>query len=139
MSEFCHQLLPALLTEGCEVPDNAAQEVARDVLARAEAIASLEQEHIGAATTRSRSCTPTRSSRATTSSQRWTTPAPSTRRRSSPLAPSEPNQPYSSDKAHDQVDEPFAVLLDQNVPDQNVPVEVGLAGKSDTASRFMAL
>lgn len=46
MSEFCHQLLPALLTEGCEVPDNAAQEVARDVLARAEAIASLEQEHI---------------------------------------------------------------------------------------------
>jgi hypothetical protein len=54
------------------------------------------------------------------------------------LAPSEPNQPYSSDKAHDQVDEPFAVLLDQNVLDQNVPVEVGLAGKSDTASRFMA-
>lgn len=47
MSEFCHQLLPALLTEGCEVPDNAAQEVARDVLARAEAIASLKQEHIG--------------------------------------------------------------------------------------------
>ena len=140
MSEFCHQLLPALLTEGCEVPDNAAQEVARDALARAEAIASLEQEHIGAATTRSRSCTPTRSSRATTSSKRWTTPAPSsTRRRSSPLAPGEPNQPYSSDKAHDQVDEPFAVLLDQNVPDQNVPVEVGLAGKSDTASRFMAL
>ncbi len=46
ISEFCHQLLPALLSEGCEVPDNTAQDVARDVLARAEAIASLEQEQI---------------------------------------------------------------------------------------------
>jgi Domain of unknown function (DUF5615) len=61
------------------------------------------------------------------------------------LAPEEPNQPHSSDKANDQGDEPFAVLLDQNVPRsicewlrQEHPgwrvwhvVEVGLAGKSD--------
>ena len=59
--------------------------------------------------------------------------------------PSEPNQPHSSNEADDHGDEPFAVLLDQNVPGavcdwplQEHPgwrvwhaVEVGLAGKSD--------
>jgi predicted nuclease of predicted toxin-antitoxin system len=61
------------------------------------------------------------------------------------LAPDEADQPHSSDKAHGEGDESFAVLLDQNVPRsicqwlrQEHPswrvwhaVEVGLAGKSD--------
>jgi len=60
------------------------------------------------------------------------------------LAPDEPNPPHTN-KAGDQGDEPFGVLLDQNVPRaiggwllQEQPgwrvwhaVEVGLAGKSD--------
>ena len=61
------------------------------------------------------------------------------------LAPDEADQPHSSDKAHDEGDESFAVLLDQNVPRSICQwlrhehpgwrvwhaVEVGLAGKSD--------
>jgi predicted nuclease of predicted toxin-antitoxin system len=61
------------------------------------------------------------------------------------LAPDEPGRSHSSDKAHDEGDEPFEVLLDQNVPRaicewlrREHPgwrvwhvVEVGLAGKTD--------
>jgi len=61
------------------------------------------------------------------------------------LAPEEPNPPQHGDKPHNHIDAPFAVLLDQNVPQaicdwlrQAYPSwrawhanEVGLAGKSD--------